>query len=299
MNSRPVLPIPGDSFSKIHGTSKHIEKVRREIDELASSNEMVLVRGETGTGKELAAHALHERSVRAHHPLEILHCGANREFTPHIAGFDSDLFGHVAGHYSISTEARQGLAALVGKGTLFLDGLECLPESTQARLCNLFETRSFSPLGQTETQAFEGRIVVTTNADLACCVSQGWLGQELLTLLTLHDILVMPPLRDRPEDIEPICKGFFESRRQSARLSPDAYAWLQGFTWEGNVRQLFGLLKRTLARFGEGLTSKGTLLITKPMLETYWLFSEGPSVLSCHPSPTSTLSPQTELKRMR
>jgi transcriptional regulator with PAS, ATPase and Fis domain len=198
----------------------------------------VLVLGETGSGKELFARALHELGRRAARPFVALNCGAVPD-----ALFEAELFGHARGSFTGAERARPGLVARAEKGTLFLDEIGELPLLRQAALLRALESRRYRPVGSDEEIPFDVRIVAATNRDLEACVADRTFRQDLLYRLNAVSIRV-PPLRERIEDLTALCRSFLDQAGSDAELSPEAKAALAGYAWPGNVRELEHLMQR-------------------------------------------------------
>ncbi len=228
--------------------------------QVAARDTPVLVTGETGTGKEVLANAIHGWSTRASRPLVGVNCAA----LP--AGLiESELFGHVKGAFSGATADRTGRFRAANGGTLFLDEIGDLPADLQAKLLRALQEGCFEPVGSDRTVRVDVRVIAATNADLLAAVEDKRFREDLYYRLAVFPIH-LPPLRARREDIPAIAEGFLESlaRRTGRgpwRPSDRAQAWLAEQPWPGNVRELVNALERatiltegTVLEMGNGRT---------------------------------------------
>jgi len=222
-----------------------MQRIEQLIDRVAPTDVNVLITGENGTGKSLAARALHARSPRAARALITVNAGS----LP--AGlFESELFGHIKGAFTDAREERIGRFELADGGTLFLDEIGNVPLPQQAVLLRVLESGEFERVGASRTQRVDARIIAATNAPLDAAVAEGRFRQDLLYRLnTVH--LHLPPLRERREDILPLAQHFL--RRHCARharpaiiFSPAAVAALERHAWPGNIRELDHAIQRAI-----------------------------------------------------
>ena len=221
------------------------------IGQIADAPTPVLIRGETGTGKELVAKALHFNSARAGEPFVAVNCAAIPE--PLL---ESELFGHVRGAFTGANADRRGRFETAGRGTLFLDEIGETSPAFQAKLLRVIEAREFDPVGGERTRRTEARVVAATNRDLAARVAEGAFREDLYYRLRVVEI-ELPPLRRRLGDLPALARHFID---RSARalgaagitISAGALAHLGGHHWPGNVRELENVLNRAilLARGG-------------------------------------------------
>jgi NtrC-family two-component system response regulator AlgB len=203
----------------------------------------VLLRGESGTGKGLFAQTLHERSARATHPFVTINCPT---LTDEL--LTSELFGHRKGSFTGAVRDQAGKVALADHGTLFLDELGDLSLGVQAKLLRFLQERTYERLGDTGTRHADVRIVAATNRDLAALVQDGRFREDLLYRLNVIEI-ILPALRDRPEDIPILCRRFLascarEEGRPVQHLSSAAQALVLAYRWPGNIRELRNELHR-------------------------------------------------------
>ena len=231
-------------LDRILGQSEGIEAIRGTIRKIVRSGaHTVLIQGETGTGKELVARALHYESDRATQPFVKLNCSAIPDSL-----FESELFGHERGTFTDAQETRQGLAEFADGGTLFLDEIGDAGGAAQAKLLTFIEERRFRRLGGREDREVDVRIVAATNKDLDLASECGDFRKDLLHRLKVIG-LTLPSLREREGDISFLAKEFVEEfRRQSGKitmgLSDEALECLESYSWPGNVRELRNTMER-------------------------------------------------------
>jgi DNA-binding NtrC family response regulator len=225
------------------GRSPAMRRLFETIERVAASDATALVTGETGTGKELVAEALHERSRRAGRPFVVLDCGA----VP-VALFEDQLFGHEAGAFTGARTATAGVFEAAHGGTLFLDEVGELPLDAQAKLLRAVETRRVRRVGGTRTIDCDVRLVAATNRNLAAEMNRGAFRADLYFRLAVARLTV-PPLRERREDIELLVEHFLAGlpRERAAALPGDFLTWARGQSWPGNVRELRNALERAVA----------------------------------------------------
>jgi DNA-binding NtrC family response regulator len=229
----------------IVGRSRPMQELGRTLELVARSKSTVLITGETGTGKELVARALHDRSEQRDMPLIKVNCAAIPETL-----LESELFGHVRGAFTGATSNKKGKFALADGGSLFLDEIGTLPLGLQAKLLRVLQEREFEPLGAERGQSVDLRVIAATNRDLAQMVSEGRFQQDLfyrLSVIPLH----LPPLRERREDVPLLCEHFLRKHSQRSgraveRLDDEALRVLASYDWPGNVRELENTLERAV-----------------------------------------------------
>jgi two-component system, NtrC family, response regulator GlrR len=212
---------------------------------LAASNSTVLILGETGTGKEVLAQAVHYLSPRAAKPWVPIDCGA----IP-IELLESELFGHVKGAYTTAGTTRAGLIEQAEGGTLFLDEVDCLPVAAQAKLLRLLQEREYRPVGSNVMRRADIRIVAASNRDLRCEATRGSFRKDLYYRLNVVS-MTLPPLRDRREDVQALARHFVErnARRLGKpipALAPHALRKLIQHQWPGNIRELQHAIERAV-----------------------------------------------------
>lgn len=225
------------------GNSPAIREVFRKIALFAPSDAAVVITGETGTGKELVARALHDQSLRPDGPFVAVNCSAISEEL-----LESELFGHEKGAFTGAVRGHRGRFERADGGTLFLDEVGDMPLGTQAKLLRVLETGTIERVGAEREMRVDVRIVAATNVPLEQAVGMGRFRADLyhrLSVLRIH----LPPLRERPEDIPYLVEHFLKlfSRkydRRIYRLTPEALNLLQSYLWPGNVRELRNVLER-------------------------------------------------------
>jgi DNA-binding NtrC family response regulator len=228
---------------EIIGTSAALQAALRKVALVAKTDSTVLIHGETGTGKELIARALHEQSGRSERPMVKLNCSAIS------AGLvESELFGHVKGAFTGASERRVGRFELADGGTLFLDEVSELPLDTQAKLLRVLQEREFEPVGSSKTIKVDVRVIAATNRDLAADAGHKRFRADLYYRLNVFPI-DLPPLRERPEDIETLALHFMQRMARKlgkplSRIAPDTLAKLRAHSWPGNIRDLQNTIER-------------------------------------------------------
>ena len=219
--------------SDLVGESPVMQQLGRRIARVAADGEIpVLVHGETGTGKELVAQAIHRASPRAAGPYLAENCGSLPEGT--VA---SELFGHRKGAFTGAHHDRRGLFALAHGGTLFLDEVAELPLRVQTFLLRVLQDGRFRPVGSEQSQSADVRLVAATHRDLEAMVAEGTFREDLYYRLR-GAVLTLPPLRERASDIPLLVEHFLAERASPLRVSPQAMERLMAAPWPGNVRQL-------------------------------------------------------------
>ena len=230
-------------FGQLISQSASMVRVFEAIRAVAATDATVLIRGETGTGKELVARALHEGSRRRQRPLIGVNCGA---FTETL--LESELFGHEKGSFTGAVGQRRGVFELADGGSLFLDELGETSLSVQVNLLRVLEDFTFRRVGGTESVKVEVRIIAATNVDLETAVTQGRFRQDLFYRLNVFPI-ILPPLRERPEDIPMLMEHFLKDAATEyglppPTLLPEALDRIARYRWPGNVRQLRAMCER-------------------------------------------------------
>jgi formate hydrogenlyase transcriptional activator len=233
------------NFEEIVGNSAVLLELLRRVDQVAATDSSVLIYGETGTGKELIARAIHDRSARKNRPLVKVNCSAIS------AGLvESELFGHVKGAFTGAFERRIGRFELADGGTIFLDEVGELPLETQVKLLRVLQEREFEPVGSNRSVRVDVRIIAATNRNLQESIRAGSFRSDLYYRLNVFPLEV-PPLRERRSDIPQLATFFFSrySRNLGKRLegiSAAATERLKSYSWPGNVRELQNVIERAL-----------------------------------------------------
>ncbi len=226
------------------GKSKVMRDLYALVERVALSAAPVLIRGESGSGKELVARALHDAGPRRERPFLAINCTALPE-----ALLESELFGHTRGAFTGATAARPGLFVEASGGTLFLDEIGDMAPALQAKLLRVVQQGEVRPVGSDESRAVDVRLVAATHQDLETRVADGTFRQDLFYRLNVVPIVV-PPLRDRVEDVPLLVEGFFAAALKRnphspvTRLQPDIVTTLMRYPWPGNVRELENLIER-------------------------------------------------------
>ena len=234
------------AMERLVGESPPLRQVKQRIQKVARSMAPVLVRGESGTGKELVAQALHASSHRAQAPLVAVNCGAIPENL-----LEAEFFGAKKGSYTGALQDRLGYFQAARGGTLFLDEIGDLPLAMQSKLLRAIQERSVRPLGSTQEDSVDVRIISATHRDLAADVKAGRFRQDLYYRLNVIEIVV-PPLRERREDLPALCQALLARIAQESGMpvpppSPGLLQELQQHPLAGNVRELENLLHRAVA----------------------------------------------------
>jgi two-component system response regulator PilR (NtrC family) len=237
---------PASALNRLVGESEAIGNVKQRIAKVARSMAPVLIHGESGTGKELVAQALHASSQRADGPLVAVNCGAIPENL-----LEAEFFGARKGSYTGASQDRDGYFQAARGGTLFLDEIGDLPLAMQSKLLRAIQERSVRPLGSTQEETVDVRIVSATHRDLAADVQSGRFRQDLYYRLNVIEI-VIPPLRERREDLPALCTALLariaqESGYPPPRLTERALGAIASHPLTGNVRELENLLHRAVA----------------------------------------------------
>jgi DNA-binding NtrC family response regulator len=234
-----------DSFAGIVGQSETMRRVFDLIERVATTRASVLVTGETGTGKELIARAIHELSPRRLKPWVPVSCSAVPE---HL--IESELFGHARGSFTGAVTERRGLFEDASGGTIFLDEIDAMPVPTQAKLLRVVEERTIQRIGASHDIAVDFRLIAASNTDLAAQVREGAFREDLYYRLNVFPI-VIPPLRERRSDI-PILARYFRDMAANAtgldaiEFPPNMLHRMEQYDWPGNVRELRNYVERSL-----------------------------------------------------
>jgi formate hydrogenlyase transcriptional activator len=264
-------------FEQIIGNSPALETVLEQVERVAPTDSTVLIEGETGTGKELIAHAIHNISLRCGRPFVRLNCAA----IP-LDLLESELFGHEKGAFTGAIAQKIGRFELADKGTLFLDEVGDIPPALQPKLLRVLQEQEFERLGSTRTHQVDVRLVAATNRDLTEMVNRGEFRSDLYYRLNVFPIL-LPPLRERREDIPALVTHFVEifGRRMGRPIEEiprETMSALSSYPWPGNIRELQNLIERAVI-----LSNHGVLPNPLPPVGT-----QGVTVASAAPTAVAT-----------
>jgi transcriptional regulator with GAF, ATPase, and Fis domain len=240
------------SFEQIIGRSAALEAVLKKVERVASTNCTVLIQGETGTGKELIARAIHSLSPRYGRPFVTLNCSS----IP-LDLLESELFGHEKGAFTRGIAQKLGRFELANGGTLFLDEIGDTPLALQPKLLRVLQEQKFERLGSGQTHEVDVRLVAATHRDLMQMVKQGQFRSDLYYRLDVFPV-VLPALRERREDIEPLVTYYvelFASRigRRIDHIPEETLMAFQSYPWPGNVRELQNLIERAVIMANDGV----------------------------------------------
>jgi len=232
-------------FDRIVGSSPSLQRVLDIVKKVAKSNTTVLIRGETGTGKELIAGAIHHNSLRTSRNFVKVNCAALQENL-----LESELFGHEKGAFTGADKQRVGRFEQADGGTLFLDEIGDMSPSTQAKILRVLQEHEFERLGGTRTVRVDVRLIAATNRDLPAMVQAGQFREDLYYRLNVVSI-EMPPLRERKDDIVPLANSFIrrfsgELKKKIDGLEPEAQKLLMRYNWPGNIRELENAIERAM-----------------------------------------------------
>ncbi len=245
----------------IIGRSRAMEDIIRRAERVAETKSTVLISGETGTGKELVARAIHDRSAQRDMPLIKVNCAAIPESL-----LESELFGHVRGAFTGATTTKKGKFALADGGSIFLDEIGTMSPALQSKLLRVLQEREFEPLGAERTERVDVRVIAATNRDLRQMVAEGRFQEDLFYRLNVIPI-ELPPLRERRDDIPALVEHFVKKHaqrigRRIERIDDGALAALQQYDWPGNVRELENTIERAV------VLSTGSVLTTRAISVT-------------------------------
>jgi transcriptional regulator with GAF, ATPase, and Fis domain len=242
----------GRRFEQIIGNSAALESLLEQVERVASTHSTVLIQGETGTGKELIARAIHNISSRCGRSFVKLNCAA----IP-LDLLESELFGHEKGAFTGAIAQKIGRFELADKGTLFLDEVGDIPAALQPKLLRVLQEQEFERLGSTRTHQVDVRLVAATNRNLTEMVEGGAFRSDLYYRLNVFPIL-LPPLRARREDIPALVMHFAEiygrrMGREIKHIPPETTSALSSYEWPGNIRELQNLIERAVILSDDGV----------------------------------------------
>lgn len=254
-------------FDNIITVTDVMQRVLRQVAQIAVTESTVCVYGESGTGKELIAKAIHIASRRAQGPFVAINCGAIPEGL-----LENELFGHMKGAYTGADRPKKGFLQQAEGGTLFLDEIGELPPMLQVKFLRVLEEREFYPLGSSQPVKVNLRLVAATNQDLGKLVSQGKFREDLYYRLHVLPIF-LPPLRDRPGDIAPLAQHFMQRfardmDKEIKGFTPEALQRLMLHEWRGNVRELANVIERAVVLTPTSMITPDLLLLGKPEMQS-------------------------------
>jgi len=276
-NGKPISEAdrrPEVGFAGIVGESRGLREVLELVDLVASSDSTVLLRGETGTGKELIAHAIHDRSRRRSKSFVKVNCAAIPSGL-----LESELFGYERGAFTGAIAQKTGRLELADQGTLFLDEIGDIPLELQPKLLRLLQEREFERLGSTRTKQVNLRVIAATHRDLEDMILHSLFRSDLYYRLNVVPITI-PPLRERPDDI-PLLVQYFarqfgrQMNKMIGAISPETMEMLVQYAWPGNIRELQNIIERAVV-----IHERGTLTVKKGWLCHESFLSESPSLSS-------------------
>jgi len=244
----------GFDQSGVLGASPRMRQIFHLLELVSPSDANVLLLGETGTGKELVAQAIHRNSPRAAGPFVVVNCAALPETL-----MESELFGHERGAFTGAVSRQEGRFLLAHRGSLFLDEIGELSLTTQAKILRVLQSREFEPLGGTRTLKVDVRIIAATNSNLEARVRDGRFRDDLFYRLNVFPI-VLPPLRERRDDLALLADHFLrtygaKNRRKIKAISPEVLQAFQDYPWPGNIRELENVIERgVIVCVGDTLT---------------------------------------------
>lgn len=246
-------PIVKHSFEKIIGNSKPIQTAINLASKVATTDTTVLLTGETGTGKEVFAQAIHQGSKRSKNNFVAINCSA---FSKEL--LESEMFGHKAGAFTGANKDQNGLFEEANNGTIFLDEIGEMTLDLQAKLLRVLETGEFIKVGESKATKINVRIIAATNRDLIKEIEQGHFREDLFYRISVFQIQ-LPPLRERVLDIEPLAKHFietfsFKSNKKLNGVSKEFMEALKQHPWNGNIRELKNVIERSLILSDDVLT---------------------------------------------
>ena len=257
---------------RLIGNSRKMKQLLEQMDMAAKGNSRVLILGESGSGKELVAHILHEKSNRADNPFIEMNCAAIPQEL-----IESELFGHEKGSFTGAFERKKGKFELSDEGTLFLDEIGDMSLSTQAKVLRVIETQEFQRVGGSRNIKVDVRIMSATNKDLMDEVKKGNFREDLFYRLNVIPIIV-PPLRERRDDIPVLVEHFLdyfavEYGQRPKRITPDGLAMIEAYDWPGNIRELRNVIERLVIMTSSNIITAKNIVIGGATRSDYFAFA--------------------------
>jgi two-component system nitrogen regulation response regulator NtrX len=257
---------------RLIGNSRKMKQLLEQMDMAAKGNSRVLILGESGSGKELVAHILHEKSNRADNPFIEMNCAAIPQEL-----IESELFGHEKGSFTGAFERKKGKFELSDEGTLFLDEIGDMSLSTQAKVLRVIETQEFQRVGGSRNIKVDVRIISATNKDLMDEVKKGNFREDLFYRLNVIPIIV-PPLRERRDDIPALVEHFLdyfavEYGQRPKRITPDGLAMIEAYDWPGNIRELRNVIERLVIMTSSNIITAKNIVIGGSARSDYFAFA--------------------------
>lgn len=278
-------PSEATAFGGLVGVSLAMRKLYSMIEQVAASDSSVLIEGETGTGKELVAEAIHAHSLRRDKPFLIFDCGAIPEQL-----IESTLFGHVRGSFTGAVDSRDGVFKQGDEGAVFLDEIGEMKLALQPALLRVLDRGMIRKVGTSQYESVDVRVIAATHRDLSAAVDRGTFREDLYYRIAIIRIVV-PPLRDRPEDIEPLTRAFLRKLgRPDLEPSRDDLEQMQQHRWPGNVRQLRNVVERA------AVLSRGGRLALREALSSMPAREAAPARAADTTAPTDELRPYRDAK---
>ncbi|MFQ5637024.1 MAG: sigma-54-dependent transcriptional regulator [bacterium] len=283
-------------FDKLIGHCSRMQDVFRTVERVVDSNVTVSIRGDSGTGKELLAKAIHFNGPRKNRPFVAVNCAAIPESL-----LESELFGHEKGAFTGAVAKRIGKFEQANKGTLFLDEVGEMPFSTQVKILRVLQERTFQRVGGNETVEVDVRVMSATNKNLEEEMRKGNFREDLYYRISVYPIF-LPPLKKRREDI-PALTGYFlekynkENRRKVKAITPQAMEYLVNYDWPGNVRELENVLERSFLNTTDGVLRPEHLPITVTSFEEDLSNNDSYIDLKKAVSLTQKITPLKELEK--
>jgi transcriptional regulator with PAS, ATPase and Fis domain len=259
-------------YAGIIGASPAMLELYALLDKVAPSDTTVLIQGENGTGKELVARAIHDRSERRDHAFVVTNCSA---FNDNL--LDSELFGHKRGAFTGAVADKAGLFETADLGTFFLDEIGDMSPMLQVKVLRVLQEGTFNRVGDTDTRKVDVRIICATNRDLAAMVKDGRFREDLYYRINVIN-LTLPSLRDRKDDVALLIEYFLgrhRRHRRPKRLAPDCLAQMLAYPWPGNVRELENEIERLVVLAGDASQIESALL--SPRIRNYAPSDDEPS----------------------